>query len=225
VNETAILEWYGQLLKRATDLRAAGGAEPRAWATVFSEMHVALESVFPSSHAILRRWQDARLHGEKKIRGHDTELPERWVADEIIGLFEAASNLVKEGHLRRLADGIRAETIAHCLNQADLLANGAYFASAMVLAGGALETHLANLCIRFSLSWTGDGTIAKYNQALGQARNQGTQSMVTASDSNLIEAWAKDRNAAAHTPATFAKPAEEVLLAIQGIRQFLARTE
>jgi hypothetical protein len=225
VNETATREWYEQLLKRATDLRAANSSEPRAWATVFSEMHVALESVFPSSHAILRRWEDARLHGEKKVRGPNTELPERWVAEEIIGLFEAAHSLIKEGHLRRLADGIRAETIAHCLDQAELLANGAYLASAMVLAGGALETHLANLCSRFSLSWTGDGTIAKYNQALGQARNQGTQNLVTASDSNLIEAWAKDRNAAAHAPATFAKPAEEVLLALQGIRQFFARTE
>jgi len=95
----------------------------------------------------------------------------------------------------------------------------------MVLAGGALETHLRNLCARFGLTWPGEGSIAKYNQALGQARNLGTQELVTSSDSSLIESWGKDRNEAAHTPATFSRSATDVLAAVEGIKQFLARTE
>src|SRR5262249_26104420 len=123
------------------------------------------------------------------------------------------------------ADGIRAETIAQCLDQADALARGGYVASAMVLTGGALETHLYNLCERFSLSWAGEGSISKYNQALGRARNQGTQNLVTASESNLIDSWGKDRNDAAHDPINFKKPKSAVQHAIEGIRQFLARTQ
>ena len=95
----------------------------------------------------------------------------------------------------------------------------------MVLAGGALETHLQNLCVRFSLSWSGNGSIDEYKKALNQARNQGKQSLVTSSDSSLIESWGKDRNAAAHKPTTFTKTPQEVQLTIDGIRQFLARTQ
>jgi hypothetical protein len=73
--------------------------------------------------------------------------------------------------------------------------------------------------------WPGDGSISKYNQALAQSRNQGGQSIVSSSDTNLIESWGKDRNEAAHSPTSFSKTKEQVQLTIAGISQFLARTE
>lgn len=48
---------------------------------------------------------------------------------------------------------------------------------------------------------------------------------MTASDADLIESWGKDRNKAAHSPTDFTKTTQEVRLAIEGIRQFLAKTE
>ena len=139
--------------------------------------------------------------------------------------FPSCSPAFKEGHAHRFADGIRAETIIQCLDQAEALVKAGYVAAAMVLAGGALETHLQNLCGRFALSWSGDGSISKYKQSLDQARNQGLQSLVTSSDSSLIESWGKDRNTAAHRPTAFTRTPAEVRLAIEGIRQFLVRAE
>jgi hypothetical protein len=223
--DTHILEWFEKLEKSATDLRDSRTSEVHTWAPVLTELHSALDSVFPPNHVILKRWEDARAHGRESVRGHDHQLPERWVIPELVGVFQTAVKLLKDGHARRLADGIRAETIGHCLDQADALARSGYAVAAMVLAGGALETHLRNLCARFGLTWPGEGSIAKYNQALGQARNLGTQELVTSSDSSLIESWGKDRNEAAHTPATFSRSATDVLAAVEGIKQFLARTE
>ena len=175
---------------------------------LLTEMQTALESVFPPLHAVRKRWEAAGDMG-----------------DLLSGIFRGAYNLLKDGHTRKFADGIRAETIIQCLDQAATLVGGNYSVGAMVLAGGALETHLCNLCERFSLPWRGDGSISKYNQALGQARNQGIQNLVTASDLNLIESWGKDRNDAAHNPLNFTKTPQEVRLTIEGIRQFLARTQ
>jgi hypothetical protein len=136
------------------------------------------------------------------------------------GIFQAAYRLLKEGHTRKFVDGVRAETIVQCLDQAAALVGNGYVIAAMVLAGGALETHLHNLCSRFSLSWSGDGSISKYNQSLVKARNQGVQSLVTAGDSNLIEAWGEDRNTAAHEPTKFTKTSQEVRLSIEEFASF-----
>lgn len=204
--EQGLLTWFEQIAERITQVRNSR-ADADEWSELWTEMQTALESIFPSSHAVRKRWEDPRLRNER------------------IGLFQTAHRLLKEGHARSLADGIRAETILQCLDQAEALVQASYNVAAMVLAGGALETHLHNLCGRFSLSWSGDGSISKYNQALGQARNQGTQNLVTASDSNLIESWGKDRNEAAHSPTAFTKTSPEVRLTIKGIRQFLARTQ
>jgi hypothetical protein len=187
-------------------------------------MEVALESVFPPSHAVLRRWKDARTleaEGVKKNFTPDLEKPQH----DLIAIFRTAHRLLQDGHVRSFADTVRAETIMQCLNQAETLLAAKHTVPAMVLAGGALETHLHNLCVRFGLSWSGDGSIGKYKQALDQGRNQGKQGLVTSSDTSLIESWGKDRNTAAHTPTAFTASQEQVGLTIDGIRQFIARTE
>jgi hypothetical protein len=144
---------------------------------------------------------------------------------DLIAIFRTAHRLLQDGHVRTFADTVRAETIMQCLDQAEILLAAKLTVPAMVLAGGALETHLQNLCVRFGLSWSGDGSIGKYKQALDQGRNQGKQSLVTSSDTSLIESWGKDRNTAAHTPTAFTASLQQVKLTIDGIRQFIARTE
>jgi hypothetical protein len=188
-------------------------------------MHSALESVFPPSHAILRRWEDAIARAKQIPKGNRIQTPELWVCNELIGIFRTAITLLKNGLIRSLADGVRAETVAQCLDQAEALGRAGYAAAAMILAGGALEAHLRILCMRFNLSWQRDGSIGSYKQSLDQARNQGTQSLVSSSDSSQIESWGKDRNEAAHTLASFAKAPQQVLHIVEGIRQFVARTQ
>lgn len=225
MDEKSLLGWFEQMGRRITDFRASPTSENDAWAALFTEMQTALESIFPLSHPVLRRWEDALARGKRALKGNQVQSPEKYVSRELMGIFEAAHRLLQDGHARSFADGIRAETIAQCLDQAEALVKTGHVVAAMVLAGGALETHLHNLCERFSLSWMGEGSISKYNQALGQARNQGKQSLVTPSDSNLIESWGKDRNGAAHSPTAFTKTSPEVLLVIEGMRQFFARTQ
>ena len=191
MNDQSLLIWFEQIVNRLIDFCSSPPTGNDVWAALFAEMQTDLESIFPQSHAVLRRWEDALSrvkHTKKDALGVHLQTPERYVSDELIGIFKAAHRLLQDGHAQRFADGIRAETIAQCLGQADALVMTGYAVPAMVLAGGALEMHLQNLCKRFSLSWTGDGSISKYNQSLGTASNQGIQSLVTASDFNLIEA-------------------------------------
>jgi hypothetical protein len=225
LNEKLAIDWLETLDQRFADTRAAKIGEDDVWAAIYSEMRAALESVLPPGHIILRQWQDAVDRAKAIDRGNRVQVPERWVSGELLGLFRTAISLLKDGHLRSFADGIRAETVAQCLDQAEVLVRAGYVAAAMVLAGGGLETHLRSLCARFNLTWQGNGSIAAYKQALDQGRNLGTQNSVSSSDSSLIESWGKDRNEAAHTPATFSKTSQEVGLAIAGIRQLLARTQ
>jgi hypothetical protein len=225
LDEKRAIAWLEALNQRFIDTRAAKNGEHDVWAAIWSEMRTALESVLPPGHVVLRQWQDAVVRAKAVNRGNRVEVPENWVGDELVGLCRTAISLLKDGHLRSLVDGIRAETVAQCLDQAELLVRAGYACAAMVLAGRGLETHLRNLCLRFGASWQGNGSIAAYKQALDQARNSGRQTVVSSSDSSQIESWGKDRNDAAHTPATFAKTVQEVSLAIAGIRQVLARTQ
>jgi hypothetical protein len=224
LDEKAILIWDEELEKRVSETRASETVALDVWAAIFAEMHAALECVFSPSHATVRRWEDATSRARGFARGPRVQTPELWIRDELIGIFRTALALLKNGLIRSLADGVRVETVAQCLDQAEALGRAGYAAAAMILAGGALESHLRALCMRCSLSWQGSGAIGSYKQALDHARNQGTQSLVSSSDSSQIESWGKDRNEAAHMPANFAKAPQQVLHIVEGIRQFVART-
>src|SRR5687768_977065 len=115
------LRWFDELEKRVVELRASRNAELEASSALYGEMHSALESIFPPSHAILRRWEDAIDRAKRINRGNDVQTPESWVSRELEGTFQAAHRLLKDGRLHRLADGIRAETVGQCLNQATAL--------------------------------------------------------------------------------------------------------
>ena len=225
MDEKTALAWFEALEKRFTETRASKTGEHDVWSAVYSEMRSALETVFPPSHVVVREWEDALARAKKIQSGNRIQTPEHWVRDELIGIFRTGLSILKNGYLGSLTAGIRAETVAQCLDQADTLARAGYAAAAMVLVGGGLETHLRGLCGRFGCSWQGNGSIASYKQALDQGRNQGKQATVSSSDSSQIESWGKDRNDAAHSPATFAKTLQEVGHIIEGVRQFLGRTQ
>ena len=225
MDEKTVLAWFESLEQRFNETRASKTGEDDVWSAIYTEMRSALDVAFPPSHVVLRKWEDAVARAKTINRGNRVQVPEGWDSDELIGIFRTGTSLLRSGHLRSLVDGIRAETVAQCLDQAEALVRSGYAAAAMVLAGGALETHLRSLCVRFGVSWQGNGSIASYKQTLDQARNQGAQSKVSSSDSSQIESWGKDRNDAAHSPSAFTKTAPEVGHVIEGVRQFLGRTQ
>jgi hypothetical protein len=190
--------------------------EAAAW---MAEAEAAVASAFPPGHPARVPFLQAKQRAEtiKLIDvGHRPHF------QSIVGAFEAARSMLKAGRLRGLAEGIQAETVGELLDQASSFLADGYVVAAAVIAGGALETHLAHLCQRSGVSWPGDGSISKYNGALGAARKQGI-SVYSTNDGKSVEAWGGMRNEAAHAPTSFNRSAQEVSLMIEGIRQFLTR--
>jgi hypothetical protein len=160
MDEQRLLTWFEQIDERVSQAFTPGTHQYAVRAGLLTEMQTALESVFPPSHTVFRRWEDARSRESQALQSERASMLD-FAQDELIAIFRVAHRLLKEGHARTFADGIRAETMTQCLDQAEALVRAGYVATAMVLAGGALETHLQNLCGRFSLSWTGEGSIRK----------------------------------------------------------------
>ena len=160
---------------------------------------------------------------------YDDPAPDQaWLAARVSELLarDTAVVLLEGGHLRALADGVRAETVGELLDQAEQLVDDGEPVPAAVLAGGALETHLRHLCDRAGVlgGLIGHGNIDKYKSLLDVARKNGHE-VITKGDGKLVTAWGDDRNIAAHNPTKFGKGGPEVKLMIEGIRQFVARTE
>jgi hypothetical protein len=183
--------------------------EAREWAT---EAEAALAAVFPENHPNRRSWD--------KVINSDEHIGE--LMDKLIGIFKGAVNQVRNGRIGSLIDAIRVESESDLLDQAEQLLAGGYFAAAAVIAGGTLETHLKSYCQTHGIPVTGEGSISKYNGAVGQARKT-TANLYDANDGKRVEAWGGTRNEAAHNPGGFKHTKEEILRYIEGIREFLSR--
>jgi hypothetical protein len=144
--------------------------------------------------------------------------------DDAIGIFRAATRLLKDGRIGSLLDAVRVETEDELLDQATALLNAGHVIAAAVIAGGALETHLRHLVTKNSLEVKGDGSISKYDAAISKARNDGTASIYQATDTKLVTSWGGIRNDAAHEPTMFTHSKETVQRMIDGIREFISRT-
>jgi hypothetical protein len=145
MDEQSVLTWFKQIDERIFQVFTPGTHQYAVRAAVRTEMQTALESVLPPSHAVLRRWEDARSRASQALQS-DFGGRLDFVQAELVEIFRVAHRLLQEGHARRFADGIRAETNMQCLDQSDALARTGYAAAAMVLAGGALASHLRALC-------------------------------------------------------------------------------
>jgi len=213
------LKWFQDLEREFHSLKRLPktlfeGHGGQKWVT---EAHSALEAVFPPAHACRRDWGNY----EQKLNfayGNANSLP------QLFGVFQAAHRLLQEGRIRTLNDAVRAETEVELLDQADMLRNTDRLAAATVIAGGALETHLRNLLVKYSLPIPGAGSINAYNLAIAQARNNGTTTNITPADTSQITAWGQMRNGAAHDPGNYKGTKEQVDLMVRGIRDFIART-
>jgi hypothetical protein len=142
---------------------------------------------------------------------------------KLLGIFEGAAAVVRDGRLGTIIDSVRLESESELLDQASLLVDNDYPAAATVIAGGALETHLRHYVDKYGIPITGDGTISKYNNAVGQAR-KANLNLYSANDGKLVEAWSGYRNEAAHKPGEFNRSKDDVKRMIEGIREFIGRT-
>jgi hypothetical protein len=183
-----------------------------------SEAEAAIDGIFPPTHAIRTRWAKAEASLKPFNDGAYV------VGDPVIGVFQAAANILRDNRLGSLLDVVRVETENDLLNQAETLLKANHKAAAAVIAGGALEVHLRSLCGKFGLTVPGDGSISKYDGAIAKARNDGTATVYSATDSKLVGGWGGMRNDAAHDPGAFSSTKEDVRRMIEGIRDFIPRT-
>ncbi len=212
--------WYDDLLERARSVPKVKGSyedfpaegPARAWAT---EAEAALESVFPEGHSARQSW--ARVLKDPKAR-HFAD-----VFAALVGVFEGAANLIRTNRLTSLVDAIRIESESELLDQARILVDADHRAAATVIAGGALEAHLRHYVHRHAIPISGEGSISRYNGAVGQAR-KAKPNLYNANDGKLVEGWGGFRNEAAHQPGNLARSKEEVRRLIEGIREFIGRT-
>jgi hypothetical protein len=209
------IAWFEEL----ASWKEGGGNEITEWVAWMTEASSAIDSVFPVTHPVQVQWSATKGDGDiERLSGNGLR--------SLKGVLFAGLQLLKSGRLPSLLDGVRAETVVELIDQADDLLRAHALVPAVVLAGGALETHLRHLCDRHALlgALQGHGTIEKYRGVLDTARNAGTE-IVSKGDAKQLSAWADDRNVAAHTPTEFTKNAAAVKLMIDGVRQFVERTK
>ncbi|HXL08608.1 MAG TPA: hypothetical protein VN966_00115 [Candidatus Bathyarchaeia archaeon] len=132
----------------------------------------------------------------------------------ITGSLIALRRAVDGGLLVRLETHIRANVYDDFLVQADELLTANYHVAAMVLISGVLEEHLSKLCVAQNLTWSGSGSLAKYNDILrDKLYDQVTW--------RRIQAIADSRNDAAHGKGALVKP-EDVIDAHRYASRFVA---
>lgn len=220
------LVWFAELEGRAKSLpiekfgmaSETKAHEMQAFQAWMTEAETAIDGVFPPTHAIRTKWAKA----EKSLSPFNDGA--YVVGDAVVGVFQAAMSIIRSDRLGSLLDGIRVEAKNDLLDQAQSLLDSNYRAAATVIAGGALEIHLRNLCCKFGLTIGGDGSINKYDAAIAQARNLGTAAPYAATDSKQVSVWGGMRNDAAHDPGSFSRSKDEVRRLIDGIREFIPRT-
>lgn len=173
-----------------------------------------LTAVFPAGHFVRKQWEGVVPLDGGELHEHNV--------DRARAIVVAARDLASTGKLGSVLDGVRGETVSEVLDQADQLHAAGHLVAACVLAGGALETHLLHLCTRNGLSWPGAGSIEKYNNAIGQARNNGNE-IYSANDTKQVTSWGGTRNSAAHDPTHFSITSADAGLMKDGIRNFISR--
>src|SRR5207248_66556 len=108
MTEAETLAWYERLAKGVQD---GAGGDIAEWIT---DAESALASVFPSGHTVRTSWAAARKRAQGNPRYIGFPNPEERTIAEFVGIFKSAQRQLKEGHLRTLAEGVRAETVAEC---------------------------------------------------------------------------------------------------------------
>lgn len=82
------------------------------------------------------------------------------------GVLVSLRDAVEGGLLESIESRLRASIHDDMLAQSAELLNSGYHVAAMVLIGGVLENHLQQLCNNLNLTWSGRGSISKYNDLL-----------------------------------------------------------
>lgn len=142
----------------------------------------------------------------------------------IMGVVQSLRDDVKAGYTLSFAEMIHGEVLADLLDMATHLRNEGYKDAAAVIAGGTLEAHLRQLCLKYGVDLeypTANGdlrikTADRMNADLAKA------SAYSLLDQKNVTAWLALRNSAAH--AHYSEyTADQVALLVDSVRDFITR--
>jgi hypothetical protein len=137
----------------------------------------------------------------------------------LAGILGALRTAYEEGLLSTASELMHADIFADFLEMADHLLSEGYKDAAAVIAGSVLEEHLRQLCTKHSISAAAAGKNKKADLMNAELAGGSAYSKL---DQKSVTAWLDLRNKAAHGQyGEYSK--DQVVLLIQGIREFMAR--
>jgi hypothetical protein len=141
----------------------------------------------------------------------------------VIGVMESLQGDIEAGYLASLEELIHGDVFADFLEMAEHLLGEGYKDAAAVIAGGTLEAHLRQLCMKARIDTetaTARGTQPK--RASQMNVDLAKASVYSKLDQQNVTAWLALRNNAAHGKyIEYTK--EQVALFVSGIRDFITR--
>jgi len=140
-----------------------------------------------------------------------------------MGIITALQMDLKAGYLSTFTELIHGEIFADFLEMADYLCREGYKDAAAVIAGGTIESHLRQLCIKNGIEveiQTQKGIEPKKADLMNSELSK--NSIYSKLDQKNVIAWLDFRNKAAHARySEYSK--DQVELFIAGIRDFITR--
>jgi len=145
------------------------------------------------------------------------------ICRQIIGIVDSLLADVEAGYLKSHEELIHGELFSDFIDMSRHLINEGYKDPAAVIVGSALETHLRNLCIKFSIDTTFEKDGKDVNKKADKLNSDLAKGQVYSKlDQKNITAWLDLRNKAAHGHFTeYTK--EQVILLIDNISNFIVR--
>ncbi len=141
----------------------------------------------------------------------------------IVGVIESLRDDLIDGYLSSITELVHGTIFNDFLEMSAYLLEEGYKDAAAVIAGGTLESHLRQLCIKSGLaieqSTSKGGTCPKKASKMNDELGKIAYSLF---DQKNVTAWLDLRNNAAHGKYT-EYSSEQVNLLIEGIRDFIKR--
>lgn len=166
-----------------------------------------------------------RISGEKSTYSNEVERilkesPQLHLhTSSILGIVQALRDDLKDGFVKTLVELVHADIFADFLDMAYHLQESGYKDAAAVITGSTLESHIKELCQKYSVEIEVNGRPVKADKMNSDLAKGDAYSKL---DQKNITAWLDLRNKAAHgNYEDYTK--EQVELLISGVRDFIGR--
>ena len=213
VTQPSPIQQLAQVLDRYKEARSDGsddlhGHPQSEQSEVYTSLAAAIERLAPPGTHYYTSYLDERKDG----------LSYRSIP-YLVGIAQALKTAYESGYLHKIEELIHADLFSDFLDMGDYLLEEGYKDPAAVIIGGVLEEHLRKLCLKNSIDITMNNRFKKADTMNADLANSHVYNRL---DQKSITAWLDLRNKAAH--AQYNEYTEDqVKLALQGIRDFIAR--